>query len=216
MVRESLAQIERLHDKFALVYALVALAAAAEQMGDDAWAARILAVRDAVTERTGAIPVDHSVRDLRERVERDARARLGRAVGARIRGRPTRVRRIVGQGDRRTFRGVRSRPRWPSSEPAAARSMNRAVPVAESRNPRSRRATSPRRSDTENATRGLRLRRALCADDLRHRCRGQPCDRNDRLVARTNSGGENRDGVFRLLLRQHRQFLLHHETRQIP
>jgi tetratricopeptide (TPR) repeat protein len=83
VVRESLAQIERLHDKFALVYALVALAAAAEQMGDDAWAARILAARDAVTERTGAIPVDHSVRDLRERVERDARARLGQRRWAR-------------------------------------------------------------------------------------------------------------------------------------
>jgi hypothetical protein len=34
-------------------------------------------MREAVTERTGAVPVDDSVRDLRERVERDARARLG-------------------------------------------------------------------------------------------------------------------------------------------
>jgi tetratricopeptide (TPR) repeat protein len=83
VVRESLAQIERLHDKFALVYTLVSLAAAAEQMGDDAWAARILAARDAVTERTGATPVDDAVRDLRERVERDARARLGQRRWAR-------------------------------------------------------------------------------------------------------------------------------------
>jgi predicted ATPase/DNA-binding XRE family transcriptional regulator len=77
VVRESLSHIQRLHDKFALVYSLIPLAAAAEMIGDDAWAARVLAARDAVTERTGAIPVDDSVRDLRERVEQDARARLG-------------------------------------------------------------------------------------------------------------------------------------------
>jgi predicted ATPase/DNA-binding XRE family transcriptional regulator len=77
VVRESLAHIHILHDRFALVYALVPLAAAAELTGDDAWAARILAMRDAVTERTGSVPSDDSVRDLRERVERDARGRLG-------------------------------------------------------------------------------------------------------------------------------------------
>jgi predicted ATPase/DNA-binding XRE family transcriptional regulator len=77
VVRESLAHIHVLHDRFALVYALVPLAAAAELTGDDAWAARILAMRDAVTERTGSVPSDDSVRDLRERVERDARGRLG-------------------------------------------------------------------------------------------------------------------------------------------
>lgn len=83
VVRESLSHIQRLHDKFALVYSLVPLAAAAEMIGDDAWAARVLAARDAVTERTGAIPVDASVRDLRDRVERDARARLGQRRWAR-------------------------------------------------------------------------------------------------------------------------------------
>jgi hypothetical protein len=77
VVSESLAQILVLRDRFALVYSLVPLAAAAELLGDDAWAAQILGMREAVTERTGAIPVDDSVRDLRERVERDARARLG-------------------------------------------------------------------------------------------------------------------------------------------
>jgi hypothetical protein len=76
-VRESLTRIHLLNDRFALVYALVPLAAAAELTGDDAWAARILGARDGITERTGAIAVDESVRDLRQRVERDSRARLG-------------------------------------------------------------------------------------------------------------------------------------------
>jgi predicted ATPase/DNA-binding XRE family transcriptional regulator len=77
LVRESLTRICELHDKFAIVYALVPLAAAAVLKGDDVWAARILGARDAVTERTGATFVDNSVRDLRETAERDARDRLG-------------------------------------------------------------------------------------------------------------------------------------------
>ena len=60
LVRESLTRIRELHDKFAFVYALVPLAAAAALKGDDAWAARILGARDAVTERTGATVVDTS------------------------------------------------------------------------------------------------------------------------------------------------------------
>jgi tetratricopeptide (TPR) repeat protein len=76
-VRESLTRIRELKDRFAFVYALVPLAAAAALKGDDSWAARILGVRDAVTERTGVTVVDRSVGDLRERAERDARARLG-------------------------------------------------------------------------------------------------------------------------------------------
>ncbi len=76
-VRESLIHIRTLHDKFAFVYALVPLAAAAVLKGDDAWAARILGARDAVTERTGATVVDTSVNDLREQAEKNARARLG-------------------------------------------------------------------------------------------------------------------------------------------
>jgi ATP/maltotriose-dependent transcriptional regulator MalT len=77
MVRESLTRIRELHDKFAFVYALVPLAAAAVLKGDDAWAARILGARDSVTERTGATVVDQSVQDLREQAEQGVRARLG-------------------------------------------------------------------------------------------------------------------------------------------
>ncbi len=93
LVRESLTRIRELHDKFAFVYALVPLAAAAVLTGDDAWAARILGARDAVTERTGVTVVDPSVRDLRERAEREVRARLGpdRWGGAYAAGRVTSI-----------------------------------------------------------------------------------------------------------------------------
>lgn len=77
VVRESLTRIQTLHDKFAFVYVLIPLAAAAVLKGDDIWAARILGARDAATERTGATVVDKSLDDLREQAERDARARLG-------------------------------------------------------------------------------------------------------------------------------------------
>jgi tetratricopeptide (TPR) repeat protein len=76
-VRESLTRIQTLQDKFAFVYALIPLAAAAVLKGDDVWAARILGSRDAVTERTGATIADKVVHDLQEQVERDARTRLG-------------------------------------------------------------------------------------------------------------------------------------------
>jgi hypothetical protein len=76
-VRESLTQIQHLQDKFAFVYSLVPLAAAASLKGDDAWVARILGARDAVTDRTGATVSDGSVRDLREQTEERARTRLG-------------------------------------------------------------------------------------------------------------------------------------------
>jgi hypothetical protein len=77
LVHESLTLIRELHDKFAFVYALVPLAAAAVFKNDDVWAARILGARDAVTERTGVTVVDKSVRDLRDKAEREACARLG-------------------------------------------------------------------------------------------------------------------------------------------
>lgn len=82
-IRESLTRIHALRDKFALVYALVPLAAAAHQSGDEAWAARLLGMRDAVTERTGAIAAGRSVRDLQDRIEREGQARLGRRRWAR-------------------------------------------------------------------------------------------------------------------------------------
>ena len=76
LVRESLIRIRELQDKFAFVYALVPLAAAAVLKGDDAWAARIVGARDAVTERAGVTVVDKSVQDLRDQAEQ-ARGRLG-------------------------------------------------------------------------------------------------------------------------------------------
>ena len=77
LVRESLTCSRQLHDKFAFVYTLVPLAAAASLKGDDAWAARILGARDAITERSGATVSDRSLRDLRDQAEQQARARLG-------------------------------------------------------------------------------------------------------------------------------------------
>ena len=86
LMRESLIRIRELHDKFAFVYALVPLAAAAVLKGQDAWAARLVGASDAITERTGVIVVDKSVQDLRDLAEQ-ARGRLGphrwaRAYGA--------------------------------------------------------------------------------------------------------------------------------------
>jgi predicted ATPase/DNA-binding XRE family transcriptional regulator len=77
VVRESLTHIRDLHDKFAFVYALMPLAAAAVIKGDDEWAARILGARDAVTERTGATVADTAAHDIREQSEHELRARLG-------------------------------------------------------------------------------------------------------------------------------------------
>jgi tetratricopeptide (TPR) repeat protein len=77
LIRESLVRIRELHDKFALVYTLVPLAAAAINKGDAAWATRILGAREALTERTGITLVDDRVHDLREHAERESRARLG-------------------------------------------------------------------------------------------------------------------------------------------
>ncbi len=77
LIRESLCCSREIHDKFAFVFALTPLAAAAALKGDDAWAARVLGTWDAVTERTGASAVDKTVRDLRERTEQGVRDRLG-------------------------------------------------------------------------------------------------------------------------------------------
>ena len=83
LIRESLCCSREIHDKFAFVFALTPLAAAAALKGDDAWAARVLGTWDAVTERTGASAVDKAVRDLRERTEQEVRDRLGAARWAR-------------------------------------------------------------------------------------------------------------------------------------
>jgi predicted ATPase/DNA-binding XRE family transcriptional regulator len=78
IVRESLTSIHGLHDNHAFVFALGPLAAAAMLKGDDAWAARILGARDAVTEGTGAtVAVRRSLDSLIGLRERDVRDRLG-------------------------------------------------------------------------------------------------------------------------------------------
>ena len=77
VVQESLRHIRELQDKFAFVYALIPLAAAAVLKGDDEWAARILGARDAATERTGATVVDRSLDDRTDLSESGVRARLG-------------------------------------------------------------------------------------------------------------------------------------------
>jgi transcriptional regulator with XRE-family HTH domain len=101
LVRESLMQIRELDDKFAFVYALVPLAAAAVLKGNDAWAARILGARDAVTERTGATVVDKSVHDLKEQAEQGVRERLGpdRWTRAYAAGRKTSIDALVKEID---------------------------------------------------------------------------------------------------------------------
>jgi tetratricopeptide (TPR) repeat protein len=83
LAKESLAFCRQLHDRFAIVYAMVPLAAAAALKGDDLLAARILGARAAVTDRTGATVVDQWVHALGEQAEREVRARLGPSRWAR-------------------------------------------------------------------------------------------------------------------------------------
>jgi hypothetical protein len=82
-VHESLVCSRKVRDRFAFVYALVPLAAAAGLQGNDALAAKALGARDAITERTGATVSSNSVRELRDRVEQQAQARLGSTKWAR-------------------------------------------------------------------------------------------------------------------------------------
>jgi hypothetical protein len=77
LMHESLVQIRELQDKYAFVYALLPLAAAAILKGDDRWAAGILGARDAVVERTGVTVAVGLVSEFQEWAEREARARLG-------------------------------------------------------------------------------------------------------------------------------------------
>ena len=115
-MRESLTLIRELHDKFAFVYALVPLAAAAVLKGDNDWAARILGARDAVTDRTGDTVVDKSVKDLKARTEREVRAHLGpdRWARAYAAGRLTSIDALLSDIDgidRRARRLIRNRRR---------------------------------------------------------------------------------------------------------
>ena len=77
MVRESLMRVRSLQDKLSFVHAMAILAAAAALSRDDAWAARILGAKDAVTERTGATVADTSLETLRQQAEQEVRVRLG-------------------------------------------------------------------------------------------------------------------------------------------
>ena len=77
LMRNSLIRARESQDAFAIVYGLVALAAAAALRGDNGWVARILGVREAISERSGAILVDPLMYELHERVAREARAQLG-------------------------------------------------------------------------------------------------------------------------------------------
>ena len=86
LAKESLAFFRQLHDRFAIVYAMVPLAAAAALKGDDLLAARILGARATVTDRTGATVVDQWVHALGEQSEREVRARLGPDRWARAYG----------------------------------------------------------------------------------------------------------------------------------
>ena len=91
LVRESLTCIRELQDKFAFVHTLVPLAAAAVLKGDDAWAARILGARDAVTSAQAPRSSITSVHDLQDSRNGRSRARLGpdRWAGAYAAGRQT-------------------------------------------------------------------------------------------------------------------------------
>jgi predicted ATPase/DNA-binding XRE family transcriptional regulator len=75
-VRDSLVQIRVLQDKFTYLYALVALAIAADLTRADAWAALILGARDALVERTGHTVALTLAHDLATEAERRVRARL--------------------------------------------------------------------------------------------------------------------------------------------
>jgi predicted ATPase/transcriptional regulator with XRE-family HTH domain len=78
-VRESLTRVRALQDKLSFVHAMAILAAAAAQKRYDAWAARIVGAKEAVTERTGARVADTSLDELQQHAEREVRARLGPA-----------------------------------------------------------------------------------------------------------------------------------------
>ena len=77
LIHESLLCSRDVRDRFAFVYALVPLAAAARLKGEDAWAAKVLGTKDAIAERSGGTTSSTWIQQLRERVEQEARERLG-------------------------------------------------------------------------------------------------------------------------------------------
>ena len=102
LVRESLTRIRELHDKFAFVYALVPLAAAAVTQGRRRMGGADSG-RPGRRHRThGATIVDQPVHDLLEQAEREARARLGpdRWAQAYAAGRKTSIDSLLKEIDR--------------------------------------------------------------------------------------------------------------------
>jgi ATP/maltotriose-dependent transcriptional regulator MalT len=75
-IHDCLTHITVLQDKFTYLYALVALAIAADLTSADAWAARIVGARDALIARTGHTVALKLVHDLGTEAERRVRARL--------------------------------------------------------------------------------------------------------------------------------------------
>jgi len=110
LVRESLTLFQQLREKFAIVYVMIPLAAAAVLKGNDLWAARILGARDAVSERTGATIVDKWVHALGEQAEREVRARLGpdQWAAAYAAGRTTSIDALLNEIDDAPRRGHRA------------------------------------------------------------------------------------------------------------
>ena len=101
LVRESLTCIRDLQDKYAFAYTLVPLVAAAVLKGNDAWAARILGARDAVSERTGATVVLKLVHDLQVRVGTGSSGTAwSGSLGRRLRRRASDVFRRAAEGYR--------------------------------------------------------------------------------------------------------------------
>ena len=82
--RDFLERIRQYQDTFAYTYALLPLAAAAAQKGDDVWVARLIGARDAVRDRTGATIVDPMIQEFLQQPERRARERLGADRWARF------------------------------------------------------------------------------------------------------------------------------------
>jgi hypothetical protein len=123
-VRESLTYIRRLRDKYAFVYALLPLAAAAMLKRDYAWTARILGARDAVIERTGVTVAVQMVTDLERQAEGEVRARLGPDRWARAyeAGRTTSIDALLKDIDRVLRKG-----RLPTDTPQSDDSVKRAA-----------------------------------------------------------------------------------------
>jgi predicted ATPase/DNA-binding XRE family transcriptional regulator len=102
LMRQSLRRVQQVQDRFAVVYGLVPLAAAAARKGEFALAAKVLGVREGLVERTGSTVVDPTMRGVREETERAGRARLGadRWTRAFAAGRRTRLTALLADIDR--------------------------------------------------------------------------------------------------------------------